>query len=172
MLMCLNGLQACVWVSVSLCVKMDCCTCMNLCFSASILHPHSKCFFKHPPILPNCLSVFLRGVCYYISQWGAKKLLLKQGLFTCHSSLLTAGRVFLVQNMHVCAIRLSLSIFSFHQSAFILGPAEKVSKMMQRIAFKDKPYTTLFPLISSPATHKNRLYRGEFCGGMCAVYGV
>lgn len=95
--------------SASLCVKMDCCTCMNLGFSAVIPHPHSKCFLKHPPILPNCLSIFLRGVCYYISQWGAKKLLLKQGLLKCHSSLLTAGRVLLVQNMHVCAIKFHLN---------------------------------------------------------------
>lgn len=111
--------------SACLCVKMDCCTCMNLCFSASILHPHSKCFFKHPLILPSCLSVFLRGVCYYVSQWGAKKLLLKHGLLTCHSSLLTAGRVFLLQNMCVCAIRLLLSIFSFSSVSFHSGTSRK-----------------------------------------------
>lgn len=92
-----------------LCVKMDCCTCMNMCFSAVIPRAHSKCFFKHPPILPNCLSIFLRGVCYYISQWGAIKLLLKRGLLKCHSSLLTAGRVFPVQNMHVHAIKFQLN---------------------------------------------------------------
>lgn len=111
--------------SACLCVKMDCCTCMNLCFSASILHPHSKCFFKHPLILPSCLSVFLRGVCYYVSQWGAKKLLLKHGLLTCHSSLLTAGRGFLLQNMCVCAIRLLLSIFSFSSVSFHSGTSRK-----------------------------------------------
>lgn len=162
---------------MSQCVKMDCCTCLNLCFSASILHLRCRWFFKHPPILLNCLSVFLRGVCYYVSQWGAKKLLLKRGLLTCHSSLLTAGRVFFLSKICVFVPLDFRSAFSlFHQSAFILGPAEKRSKMMQRIALNIKAGPTLDtffpPLISSPATHKSKVYGGEFCGGMCAVYGV
>lgn len=138
-----------MWVSVSVCVKMDCCTCTNLCFSVSILHPHSKCFFKHPPIPPSCLSIFPRGVCYYISQRGAKKLLLKLGLLTCHSSLLTAGRVFLVQNMDVCAIRLSLSIFSFSSVSFHSGTSKKSFKNNAVNSLKKRTSPTLDAFFSS-----------------------